>query len=81
MHVSHNVSSRVKDVMSLTFNIPADTIADTASQADIPAWDSLGHANLILGLEEEFGGELPEDVMPTLRSVPAIVAHYASAGA
>lgn len=79
--MSQNVANRVKDVMSLTFNLPADGIADAASQADIPAWDSIGHANLILGLEEEFGGELPEDVMPALRSVPAIVAYYESTGA
>ncbi|MDQ6926283.1 MAG: acyl carrier protein [Candidatus Eremiobacteraeota bacterium] len=67
--------------MSLTFNVPADTIADTTSQSDIPAWDSIGHANLILGLEEEFGGELPEEVMPNLRSFPAIVSYYESASA
>ncbi|HEY0779700.1 MAG TPA: acyl carrier protein [Gemmatirosa sp.] len=78
--MSQHILDRVKDVMSLTFNAPSNSIADTATQADIPSWDSVGHANLILGLEEEFGGELPEDVMPTLRSVPAIVAYYESAG-
>ncbi|GJG87953.1 hypothetical protein tb265_31340 [Gemmatimonadetes bacterium T265] len=79
--MSDNVTDRIKNVMSLTFNVPADAITDTASQSDLPAWDSIGHANLILGLEEEFGGELPEDVMPTLRSLPAIVSYYESAGA
>jgi len=78
--MSQDVATRVKDVISLTFNVPAGSIADTATQADLPAWDSIGHANLILGLEEEFGGELSEDVMPTMRSVPAIVAYYQSAG-
>ena len=78
--MSQNVSDRVKDVLALTFNIPADTVTDTTSQTDIPAWDSIGHANLILALEEEFGSELPEDVLPTLRSVPTIVSHYQTAG-
>lgn len=77
--MSQNITDRVKDIMSLTFNVPAGSIADTATQADIAPWDSVGHANLLLGLEEEFGGELPEDVMPMLLSVPAIVAYYQSA--
>lgn len=79
--MSSSVVERVKNVMSLTFNVPPDAIGNAASQSDVQGWDSIGHANLILGLEEEFGGELPEDVMPTLRSVPAIVTYYESAGA
>lgn len=73
--MSSSVIDRVKQVMALTFNVPAEQIADDAGQAQVPGWDSLGHVNLMLGLEEEFATELSDDVMPTLKSVPAIVSH------
>jgi acyl carrier protein len=71
----------VKQVMALTFNIDPDSIANDASQSDIAAWDSIGHANLLLSLEEEFETHLSDDLMPTLTSVPALVAHFSSARA
>ncbi|MBV9878867.1 MAG: acyl carrier protein [Gemmatirosa sp.] len=74
--MSNPIAERVKQVMALTFNVPAESIADDASQDTVAAWDSLGHANLVLGLEEEFDRQLPDDVMPTLDSVPAIVAYF-----
>jgi acyl carrier protein len=76
--VSNSVAERVKQVMSLTFNVPAETIRDNASRQEMGEWDSIGHANLLLGLEEEFGAMIPDDVMPTLKSVDAIVAYFSS---
>jgi acyl carrier protein len=71
----------VKQVTAVTFNLPAETIADDAAQQDIAAWDSIGHANLLLSLEEEFDTHLSDDVMPTLTSIPALVAYFSQAGA
>lgn len=78
--MSNSVAERVKQVTAVTFNLPAETIADDASQQDIAAWDSIGHANLLLSLEEEFDTQLSDDVMPTLTSIPALVAHFSQAG-
>lgn len=77
--MSDSVVDRVKQVTALTFNIPTAAIADDATQKDIPAWDSIGHANLLLSLEEEFDARLSDDVMPTLTSIPALVAHFSAA--
>jgi acyl carrier protein len=77
--VSNSVAERVKQVTALTFNIPAESIGDDARQRDIAAWDSIGHANLLLSLEEEFDTQLSDDVMPTLTSIPALVAHFSQA--
>jgi acyl carrier protein len=74
--VSDSITERVRQVVALTFNVPPETVGDQTSQDDIAAWDSIGHANLILGLEEEFGAALPDDVMPTLTSVAAIADHF-----
>lgn len=68
-------TARVKDVMALAFNVPAEQIGDDASIMETPGWDSLGHANLMLALEEEFGVQLPPEAQVDLQSLPEIVAY------
>jgi len=70
------IAERVRKVMALTFNVAPESIADTAQQSDVAGWDSIGHANLMFGLEEEFEVQLSDDVMPTLRSFAMIVEHF-----
>lgn len=48
------MEDRIKKVISAVFNYPMEKI-DAASAPDtIDNWDSLGHMNLVVGLEEEF---------------------------
>lgn len=45
----------------MCFGVGVDEIGDTSSQDDIPKWDSLGHLNLVVALEEEFNIQLSDD--------------------
>lgn len=56
----------IKQVMSLVFEIPIESIADNASSDNIENWDSLRHLNLILALEEEFGVSIPDEEVGNL---------------
>jgi len=47
--------SEVRDVLSQVFRLPPAGIAENASPDGIPAWDSLGHIQLISALESIFG--------------------------
>ncbi len=76
--MSAPTTARVKDVMALAFNVPAEQIGDDAAIMETPGWDSLGHANLMLALEEEFGVDLPPEAQVDLQSLPEIVAYLAS---
>jgi len=38
-----------------------------------PGWDSVGHMNLMIGLETRIGAELPLEDVPALTSASAIV--------
>jgi acyl carrier protein len=78
--MSNSVAERIKQVMAVTFNVPESDIQDDASQQDIAAWDSIGHANLLLSLEDELGATLSDDVMPTLTSVPKLVEYFSQPG-
>jgi acyl carrier protein len=57
---------KIKQVMSLVFEVPLESIADDASSDNIENWDSLRHLNLILALEEEFGVSIPDEEVGNL---------------
>ena len=71
---------RVKRVLSAVFNLPVEQVPDDAGIMTLPGWDSLGHAHLMLALEEEFSVELPTEVVIELQSVPEIVEYLAANG-
>jgi acyl carrier protein len=63
---------RIRHLAAELFNLPAENISSTSSSADIKAWDSLQHLNLILAIEQEFQIQLePEDAerMKTIHDV------------
>jgi acyl carrier protein len=63
----------VREVMHLAFGIPPEQIQPSTSRSDIPEWDSVGHLNLMLGLEGHFGVALEVDDLTRLTSVEAIL--------
>jgi acyl carrier protein len=54
-------SERIKQVMSVIFEISPNQINEDASMDNIENWDSLKHLNLILALEEEFSISIPDE--------------------
>ena len=58
--------TNIKQVMSVVFDVPLESIADDASSDNIENWDSLRHLNLILALEEEFGVSIPDEEVGNL---------------
>lgn len=64
----------VVDVMVDVFGVPRDELSASTVRDDIPEWDSLGHLNLMLALEEAFNVSFSVEEMPRLVSVAAITA-------
>lgn len=60
------VNSKIKQVMSIVFEVPLEAINDDASIDSINNWDSIRHLNLILALEEEFGITIPDEEVGNL---------------
>ncbi|MCI0391804.1 MAG: acyl carrier protein [Acidobacteria bacterium] len=57
-----SIIERIRQLAAELFNLPVEHISSSSSSADIKAWDSLQHLNLILALEQEFQIQLgPED--------------------
>jgi len=48
------METKIKNVMASIFDVELDQINDTTTQGDLENWDSMGHMNLVVALEEEF---------------------------
>jgi len=48
------IIDEVKQTVALTFDVPAEQLDEESSGRTIPEWDSVGHLNLVMALEERF---------------------------
>ena len=71
---------QLQDAIANTLKVPASSIGPMTQASDLAAWDSLGHVNLMMGLEQTFNIELDVDDFPRLNSVPAILEFLKSRG-
>jgi acyl carrier protein len=75
-----NVFERVRETVAITLKVPPGAITETTRDEDIPAWDSLGHLNLMMALEQTFDIMLDVEDFANLKSVPAILAYLKNQG-
>jgi len=68
-----SLRDRVVRVTSQVLNLPTEAITEEWSPRTVEGWDSLGHMNLMLALEEEFGVQFSDERILQLLSVGAIV--------
>ena len=66
---------QLRETISMTFGVPIESVTQETTQEDVEGWDSVGHLNLMLMLEERFGVRLEIEDMERLTSVAAILAH------
>ena len=71
---------QLQEVMAPALNVSADTITPASAQSNLAAWDSLGHVNLMVALEDAFGIELQIEDFSKLGSVRAILEYLKSQG-
>jgi acyl carrier protein len=65
--MKQTVNDRLYQVIGQVFGVSVEQINEETSPDTTPNWDSLGHINLILAIETEFGVSLsPEDAMEML---------------
>ena len=70
--MNNNIEDRIKNIMSVVFEISIQEINDKSSKDTITSWDSLKHMNLVLSLEEEFEVEFSESEIPEITNYRAI---------
>jgi acyl carrier protein len=64
---------RLPALLAEAFQVPRTEITPGLAFGDLPQWDSMGHMELMMLLEEQFGVEISTETIAELVSVPAIV--------
>lgn len=71
--MAEDLEQRVRAAIAATFGLAPEDVGARALQAEVPGWDSVGHLNLMLMLEDTFGVRLDVPDMERLTGVEAIV--------
>jgi acyl carrier protein len=70
--LSIEMTEQVRNLIAGALQVPAETVTPELSFGDLPQWDSMGHMEVMMQLEERYGMEVSADTIATLTSVPAI---------
>lgn len=72
---------KLRAMLAATLKVSPNRITDTLRDEDLPAWDSLGHVNLMMALEQTFDLYIEVEDFEQLKSVPAILEYLGRQGA
>lgn len=71
-----NLEEKIKLIMVKVFDVSKDDIIEDFSADTCHTWDSLGHVNLMLALEQDLGIEFDEDQIVELNSYKKILNYF-----
>ena len=71
---------RLQQMISGTLRVPAPSISMSTVNEDLPAWDSLGHVNLMMALEQTFDIYVEVEDFERLISVRAMLEYLDAKG-
>ena len=77
---SNGLAEQVRNLIACALQVPAETVTAELSFGDLPEWDSMGHMEVMMQLEERFGVEVSADTIAALTSVPAICGYLKENG-
>ena len=67
------LEDRVRGVIAQVFSLDKAAVTDAASQETIEKWDSLGHLNFCMAIEEEFRVSLVDTQIVEMTSLKNVV--------
>ena len=65
----------IQAVLAEIFETNIEEVSVETQFGDLPKWDSMGHMDLMVSLESQFGVQISAESISELISVPAILAH------
>jgi acyl carrier protein len=74
------LSERVQALVAEAIQAPPELVTPELAFGDLPQWDSLGHMEVMLRLEEQFGVAVDTDMIAELVSVPDICTYLETNG-
>ena len=80
MQPDSSLDERIHTALAEALQIPLDQVTPDLAFGDLPQWDSMGHMEVMMRLEEHFGIEINAETIAALTSLPAIREHLVRAG-
>ena len=77
---STDLTVSVRNLLAEALQVPTDMVTAELSFGDLPQWDSMGHMEVMMQLEEHFGVEVSADTIAALTSLPAICSYLKENG-
>ena len=71
----HQTTTLVQNIQALlveALHITEAQVAPDLAFGDLPQWDSIGHMEVLILLEQRYDVEINADTIATLTSIPAI---------
>lgn len=69
---------QARQAVAYALQIAPEDVVDDLTFGDLPQWDSMGHMEIMLTLEERFGIEITPESINALTSLAAIAAAIAA---
>jgi acyl carrier protein len=66
------LTERIQTLLADVFKVPVQEVTPDLAMGDLPQWDSIGHMDIMLSLEQNFGVEITTEAIGELVSIPAI---------
>ena len=66
------LTPRIQTVLAEALQVPAELVTPELAMGDLPQWDSMGHMEVMMLLEERYGVEVNADTIGALTSIPEI---------
>jgi len=78
---NHNLlTAQVQSALVQALRLPPEQVTPELAFGDLPQWDSMGHMEVMMVLETQFGIEINAETIAALTSVPAICAYIQENG-
>lgn len=68
-----NAKTKLYRIISEQFSVEVSEINDNQGPGDLPGWDSIGHVQLILQIEQSFGISLSVDNVIAINNISDII--------
>ena len=78
--ISDPLELKVVAVVTRELSVPPGSISLLSTSDDVDRWDSLGHLQICMALEAEFGVSLGLEEVGQINSVPAIIEYLRGMG-
>jgi acyl carrier protein len=69
------MENRIREIMSILFEVPIEKLQGSFKQSEIENWDSLRHLNLIIELESEYDVSFEPEEISEMIDFQKVVEH------